>query len=171
MRGRVTTAFCWALVALAIYCLLALRAQPVAVAFGVIALAAALYWYALLAVLLPLYRGGKLTGWTRPAAVLVVALLTWLTLMIPIYIVFGSSAGAALLSVLWMIGLLSWGAVASVNHLRSQGPRVGPLHAQAEAAPRQWKVRKAPQRAAPLRPGYAGASPTVQAIESMEVQW
>ena len=171
MKGRVTTAFCWALVALAIYCLFTLRAQPVAVAFGVIVLAALLYWWAAFALLLPLHRAGKLVGWMRPATVLVVALLTWLTLMIPIYIVFGSSAGAALLSVLWAVGLGGWGAVAGVNHLRNQGPRVGPLHAQAEAAPRQWKVRKAPQRAAPMRPGYAGASSTVRAIESMEVQW
>lgn len=170
MRGRITIAFCWGVVALSIYCLFMLRAQPVAVAFGVIVLAAALYWWAAFALLLPLHRAGKLVGWMRPAAALVVALLTWLTLMIPIYIVFGSSSGAAMLSVLWAVGLSGWGAVAGVNYLRNQGPRVGPLHAQAEAAPKQWKVRTAPRRAAPTRPGYVSASRTVQDIESMEVQ-
>ena len=167
MKGRVMSTFCWWAAAIAVYCLLMLKSQPLMVAVWVIVLSTLLYWVSVL-FLMPFYR--KIIGWERSAFWLAVTLLVWTTLMIPIFFVWGSLETAAMLTVLWCVGLGGWGAVATLNYLRSAGPRIGPLHARTEAVPAGgWKVRRVP-KAAP-RTGYVSSSRTVQAIESMEVQW
>ena len=79
----------------------------VGMAWGVV-IGAALLWWIVLYKLLPLYRAGAVAGGCRAAFQFVVVGLAWVTMQIIVWLFLRSDALAALLSVLWAAGLLSW---------------------------------------------------------------
>ena len=111
-------------------------------AVGIVAAIAALWWF-ILARLLPLYQSGALPARARSLFHLATALLCWVSALAVAYIGFGSNEAATMITVLAAIGLLSWGLLSTVR----RGPRVGPLHAETQAAegpPRASTVRTQP---------------------------
>lgn len=126
-------------------------------------------WWFVAAKLLPRFRDGRVAGPYRTMFQLVIVLLVWASLEVGAFLFVAQLMPAtAMLSVLWVTGLLGWAGVGAVNRTRRQV-----LEARA-AAPTggQWKVRTAPRvrASAQTATGAAWKSRTVMDIEAMEVQ-
>jgi hypothetical protein len=91
----------------------------IAMVFVIVGATCAL-WVFLLYKLLPLYRSGAVQGAHRPAFQAAAALLSWVTMQIAVWLLMRNDAAAALLSVLWAIGLLAWLTLATVSRTRRQ---------------------------------------------------
>lgn len=126
-------------------------------------------WWFVVTKLLPRYRDGRVAGPYRTMFQLVITLLAWASLEVLAFVfVVALMPATAMLSVLWVTGLLGWAGVGAVTRTRRQV-----LETRA-ASPTggQWKVRTAPRprTAAQTATGAAWASAVVRDIESMEVQ-
>lgn len=131
----------------------------VGMAWGVV-IGAALLWWATLHKLYPRYKAGTVRGGYRAAFQFVVVALSWVTMEIIVWLWLRVDALAALLSVLWAVGLLSWlmlGAVARTRRQVASETAAAQPQAQAprgDAGP--VRVRTQPRRhAAPLAAGPA----------------
>lgn len=140
----------------------------IAMVFVIVGATCAL-WVFLLYKLLPLYRSGAVQGAHRPAFQAAVALLAWVTMQIAVWLLMRNDAAAALLSVLWAIGLLAWLTLATVSRTRRQvrnetaqiHPRPAAKPQAAQAAPpappdiSRYTVRRVSQPAAATAPRSA----------------
>ncbi len=125
-----------------------------------VVIGAALLWWIVLYKLLPLYRTGAVAGGYRTAFQFVVVGLAWVTMQIIVWLWLRSDALAALLSVLWAAGLLSWLVLGTVARTRRQVASETVAAQPQGQAPRgdagPVRVRTQPRRhAAPLAAGPA----------------
>lgn len=145
--------------------------QLVVAVVCVVAGGAAALWVFMLYKLLPLYRSGAVQGGYRAAFQVAIALLSWVTMHIIVWLFMHQDALAMMLTVLWAIGLLSWLTVSTVAQTRRQ---VRSETAQAQPAPQpvpqpapdvsRYTVRRAPHTAA----ASGVRSSRVRRIQSME---
>lgn len=147
----------------------------IAIVFVIVGVTCAL-WVFLLYKLWPLYRSGAVQGVHRPAFQAAAALLAWVTMQIAVWLLMRNDAAAALLSVLWAIGLLAWLTLATVSRTRRQvrnetaqiHPRPAAKPQAAQAAPpdiSRYTVRRVSQPAAAA--ATAPRSARVRRIMSM----
>lgn len=141
---------------------------------GIVVGGAVVMWGIILYKLLPLYRAGAVQGGYRAAFQVAIALLSWVTMQIVVWLFMHQDALAMMLTVLWAIGLLSWLTVSTVAQTRRQ---VRSETAQAQPAPQpvsqaapdvsRYTVRRAPHTAA----ASGVRSSRVRRIQSMEEQY
>lgn len=141
-----------------------------ALVFTVIAATCAL-WVFVLYKLLPLYKAGTVAGGYRTAFQVAVALLSWVSMQIVVWLLMGQDAAAMMLTVLWAIGLLSWLTLTTVARTRRQvrAETAQPQPLPSSAGPQGYKVRTRPHVTATGMSAATGPrSARVRRIQGME---
>lgn len=134
-------------------------------------------WVVALYKLLPLYRVGSISGGYRPMFQFVLVALAWVTMQIIVWLLLHQDAGAAMLSVLWAVGGLSWLLISTVQRTRrnvfearAQGatPAAGQTARPARLRPAQPDISSYTVRSAPAAAHGNARSARVRRIMSME---